>query len=137
MSLPTSTWTTTAVEAASTFLRDSLQHIEQRATASDPAPTGYFDTTEFIIIPGATDDHFTQPAKTIKLTMATCKPTITPDANGYVPPGTCNAIWNYYPSFYAAAVFAGLFFLLIVVHIWLAARHKKVRTSSGWILKKE
>ncbi|KAK1960761.1 RTA1 domain-containing protein [Colletotrichum sublineola] len=65
------------------------------------------------------------PAKTIDIAIPTCIQTIKPDANGYIPPGECGAIWNYYPSFVAAVVFALLFALLTVVHIWQAAKHKK------------
>ncbi|KAK2037404.1 RTA1 domain-containing protein [Colletotrichum somersetense] len=69
--------------------------------------------------------HVNIPAKTIDIAIPTCIQTIKPDSNGYVPPGECGAIWNYYPSFIAAVVFTGLFALLTVIHIWQAARHKK------------
>ncbi|EFQ29049.1 RTA1 domain-containing protein [Colletotrichum graminicola] len=69
--------------------------------------------------------HVNIPAKTIEIAIPTCIQTIKPDVNGYVPPGECGAIWNYYPSFVAAAVFAVLFALLTAVHIWQTAKHKK------------
>jgi hypothetical protein len=40
----------------------------------------------------------------------------TPDANGYVPDGSCNSYYNFYPSFGANLAFAVLFFLSFVVH---------------------
>lgn len=93
-------------------------------------PTGDFITTKFITIPGVTDSHVTVPAKTITLALPTCVQTIEPDANGYVPPGSCGALWNYYPSFAAAIAFAVVFGVLTAVHIWQAARYKKVRKSA-------
>lgn len=99
------------------------------SSAASAVPTGNFITTKHIIIPGVTNSHVNIPAKTIDLALPTCIQTIEPDANGYVPPGECGAIWNYYPSFAAAMVFAVLFGALTAIHIWQAARHKKVRMS--------
>ncbi|KAK2798714.1 hypothetical protein FQN50_008752 [Emmonsiellopsis sp. PD_5] len=45
-----------------------------------------------------------------------CKETIKPDKNGYVPPGTCNAYYNYYPSFGAAIAASALFGVLLLAH---------------------
>ncbi|KAK6206988.1 RTA1 domain-containing protein [Colletotrichum tabaci] len=95
------------------------------SSAASAVPTGNFITTKHIIIPGVTNSHVNIPAKTIDLALPTCIQTIEPDANGYVPPGECGAIWNYYPSFAAAMVFAVLFGALTAIHIWQAARHKK------------
>lgn len=96
-----------------------------------PSPTlaadGTFLTTEHIILDGVTNSHLTIPAKTINIVRPTCIQTLTPDENGHLPPGTCNAIWNYYPSFNAAVVFAVLFALVMAVHVWQAVRYKKVR----------
>ena len=89
------------------------------------APDGTYISTEHITVGGVTNDHITIPAQTIDIPIQTCIQTITPDANGYVPPGTCGAIWDYYPSFVAAAIFAVLFGTLTFVHIWQAARYKK------------
>ncbi|KAH6995832.1 RTA1 like protein-domain-containing protein [Ilyonectria sp. MPI-CAGE-AT-0026] len=97
--------------------------VEKATTTA--APTGYYTTTQTVIIDGVTNSHVTIPAKTILLTLPTCHQTLKPDKNGYLPPGTCNAIWNYYPSFAAALVFAGLFATMTAVHIWQAARYKK------------
>ncbi|GKT43617.1 putative lipid transporter atnI [Colletotrichum spaethianum] len=94
------------------------------------SPTGDFITTKHITIPGVTNGYVNIPAKTIEIAIPTCIQTIEPDANGYVPPGECGAIWNYYPSFVAALVFAVLFGLLTAVHIWQAAKHKKVRVNA-------
>jgi hypothetical protein len=93
-------------------------------------PTGTFMTTLRNIEPGVTNDHVTIPANTIDIVIPTCIQTIIPDANGYVPPGTCGALWEYYPSFIAAVVFAALFTALTIVHIWQAVHYKKVSTSS-------
>lgn len=103
--------------------------VEKATTTA--APTGYYTTTQTVIIDGVTNSQVTIPAKTILLTLPTCHQTLKPDKNGYLPPGTCNAIWNYYPSFAAALVFAGLFAIMTAVHIWQAARYKKVRMLNG------
>lgn len=90
-------------------------------------PDGYYTSTDHITIQGVTNDHVTVAGQTIDIPIATCVQTITPDANGYVPPGTCGAIWDYYPSFSAAAVFAVLFGILTLVHLWQAVSSGKVR----------
>lgn len=93
------------------------------------APEGWFTTTKNIAtIGGTTEKYFTQPAKTIQIVIPTCVQTHEPDENGYLPPGTCNANWNYYPSFSAAAAFAVLFAVVTGMHVWQAARYKKVRS---------
>ncbi|KAJ4011511.1 hypothetical protein NW752_008514 [Fusarium irregulare] len=90
------------------------------------APEGWFTTTKNIAtIGGTTEKYFTQPAKTIQIVIPTCIQTHEPDENGYLPPGTCNANWNYYPSFSAAAAFAVLFAVVTGMHVWQAARYKK------------
>lgn len=86
-----------------------------------------FTTTKLIVIDGETNSVLTIPAKTITLALPTCIQTIEPDSNGYVPPGTCGAIWNYYPSHGAAVGFTILFAVLVVIHVWMAVRYKKVR----------
>ncbi|KAJ4139553.1 hypothetical protein NW765_003456 [Fusarium oxysporum] len=105
-----------------------------RATATETAaPEGWFTTTKNIAtIGGTTDKYVTIPAKTISIVIPTCVQTLEPDENGYLPPGTCNAHWNYYPSFAAAVVFAVLFAALTGVHIWQAARYKKVHMVLGY-----
>ncbi|KAI8241160.1 putative transcriptional regulatory protein, partial [Colletotrichum sp. SAR 10_96] len=102
-----------------------LQRSVITSSTVSAIPTGDFITTKFITIPGVTDSHVTVPAKTIALALPTCVQTIEPDANGYVPPGSCGALWNYYPSFAAAIAFAVVFGVLTAVHIWQAARYKK------------
>ncbi|KIW19615.1 hypothetical protein PV08_00188 [Exophiala spinifera] len=97
-------------------------------TTSTPSTLGivYFTSTEVITINGGvTNNHVTIAPQTIQIAIPTCLQTITPDKNGYVPPGTCNALWDYYPSFGAALVFAILFGILILVHIWQAVAYKK------------
>ncbi|KAL2879730.1 hypothetical protein SGCOL_004772 [Colletotrichum sp. CLE4] len=113
-------------------LPGSLPERQDTATSSatSSSPTGDFIATQHITIPGVTNSYVTVPAKTIDIAIPTCVQTIEPDANGYIPSGECGAIWNYYPSFTAAAVFAALFGVLTVVHIWQAAKHKKVRVNA-------
>ncbi|KAG9504856.1 hypothetical protein J7337_004835 [Fusarium musae] len=102
-----------------------------RAATETAAPEGWFTTTKNIAtIGGTTDRYVTIPAKTISIVVPTCVQTLEPDENGYLPPGTCNAHWNYYPSFAAAVIFALLFAALTGVHIWQAARYKKVRVNA-------
>lgn len=102
----------------------------QGTSSITPSPStnsnGYFISTELITVTGVTNDHVTVPGKTISIAIPTCVQTTTPDANGYVPPGTCNAFWDYYPSFVAAAVFACLFGSLMLVHACQAIRTNKV-----------
>ncbi|EQB56579.1 RTA1 domain-containing protein [Colletotrichum gloeosporioides Cg-14] len=102
-----------------------LQRSVITSSTISAVPTGDFIATEFITIPGVTNSHVTVPAKTIALALPTCVQTIEPDANGYVPPGSCGALWNYYPSFAAAIAFAVVFGVLTAVHIWQTARYKK------------
>lgn len=90
-------------------------------------PDGYFITTQHITIEGVTNDHVTVAGQTIDIAIPTCIQTITPDANGYVPPGTCGAIWDYYPNFPAALIFACIFGILTMVHLWQAIANRKVR----------
>ncbi|KAF4622763.1 hypothetical protein G7Y89_g14262 [Cudoniella acicularis] len=115
----------------STVFSTPTSTLHPRDDTSSPVPTAspaqtdiYFSTTSLIIIPGVTNDHVTIPAKTITLVLPTCSQTITPDANGYVPPGTCGALYSYYPSFVAAVITTILFGCLSVAHIFLAAKWK-------------
>ncbi|ORX95210.1 RTA1 like protein-domain-containing protein [Clohesyomyces aquaticus] len=50
---------------------------------------------------------------------------VTPDKNGHVPPGACDAYYAYYPSFTIAAIFTGLFLGVTVAHIYEAFHHRK------------
>lgn len=110
----------------------SLHPHHAQRDASTPSATPavtediYFIKSQYFTIPGLTNDFDTRPAQTIMIPVPTCIPTIVPDANGYVPPGTCNAIWDYYPNFSAAVVFAALFAIVTVVHIGQAVRYRKV-----------
>lgn len=52
--------------------------------------------------------------------------TATPDAHGYVPAASCNAVWQFYPSLAAAVIFCLIFGALIVAHSVQAFRYKKV-----------
>lgn len=109
-------------------LSPSKVTLAPREDEPTAAPKSIFTTTNHITIGGVTNSHVTIPGHTIDVAIPTCKQTITPDENGYVPPGTCGAIWDYYPSFAAALTFAFLFGGLMVLHIWQAAKYKKVRT---------
>ncbi|KAI0836543.1 RTA1 like protein-domain-containing protein [Hypoxylon sp. FL0890] len=97
------------------------------AVAATPTATGVdFLTTQYVTIDGFTNDHATVPAKTIDIVIPTCIQTIKPDANGYLPPGTCNALWDYYPSFSAALAFTVIFGLLTIAHLYEAIAYRKV-----------
>jgi hypothetical protein len=90
------------------------------------------------------DPHITIDIPTIKpfslsldLPSNTCTPTVTPDANGYVPPSECNALYQYYPSFGAALAFSVLFGILMVTHFVQATVHKAgfvwvILMSAAW-----
>ncbi|RDL38767.1 uncharacterized protein BP5553_03107 [Venustampulla echinocandica] len=95
------------------------------------APTGYFMTTKYQTIDGVTQDHVTISPVTITLVIPTCIHTTTPDKNGYVPPGTCGALYNYYPSLVGATITAAVFGVLTGLHIWLAAKWK---AKYCWVL---
>lgn len=121
----------TAALAISTPFSTPTTTLPNTATTSPAASTNsvYFLTTEYITIPGVTNAHVTIPAKTIDIAIPTCIHTINPDKNGYVPPGTCGALYDYYPSFAAAIVVAILFGILTIAHITQAAVYKKVSSS--------
>ena len=105
----------------------SPTHILPRSTTETASiPTGYFETTRHIILPGVTDAYRTQADKTIDIVVPTCIKTITPDKNGYVPPGTCGSLYNYYPSFISAVVFSVVFGTLTIGHIAQASMLKSV-----------
>lgn len=102
-------------------------------TVPTSVPTGDFTTTNYITIDGVTNSHVTLPAQTIELVLPTCIQTIAPDENGYVPPGTCGAIWAYYPSFVVAVIFSCLFGALLLLHTWQAIKYKNVRQYSFYV----
>jgi hypothetical protein len=87
----------------------------------------YYTSTNLITIPGETNDVLTRAGQTITIAIPTCRQTAIPDSNGHVPAGSCGALWNYYPSFTAAAVFTALFIVLLAVHSWQAIAYRKVR----------
>lgn len=121
---------TVAASPAPTQTKPHQITIAARQPSTTEAPQGWFTTTQNIAtIGGTTDKYYTVPAQTIQIVIPTCVQTYEPDENGYLPPGTCNAHWNYYPNFSAAAVFAVLFAILTGAHIWQAARYKKVYSS--------
>ena len=108
----------------------TTEAVHARATTkSAPATSStgiYFITTEHITIAGHTDAYATVQPQTINIDIPTCIQTIAPDKNGFVPPGTCHAFYDYYPSFAAALVAAILFGIVTVAHISQATIYKKV-----------
>lgn len=50
---------------------------------------------------------------------------MTPQKNGYVPVEACNALWAYSPSFPLALLFATLFGLLTLAHLFFAILFRK------------
>ncbi|KAL7622595.1 hypothetical protein AAE478_008105 [Parahypoxylon ruwenzoriense] len=119
----------TPVLASEDIVTKTFQQALRQATevvTSAPTTTAVdILTTQHITIDGFTNDYATVPAKTINIAIPTCIQTIEPDSNGYLPPGTCNALWNYYPSFSAALAFTLLFGLLMFLHLYQAVAYKK------------
>lgn len=126
MAMPTPTPT-------SETLINYFHGVVRQATAvvtNTPTATGVdFMTTQHITIEGFTNGHATIPAKTIDIVLPTCIQNIEPDANGHLPPGTCHALWNYYPSFSAALAFTVIFGILTLAHLYQAIAHRKVGYS--------
>lgn len=83
-----------------------------------------------VVIPSITIKQFTftKPKFSLSLNLPTptCTQTISPDKNGWVPAGTCNSFWNYYPSFSAAVATAVVFGLITAVHVGQAIYFKNV-----------
>ncbi|KAJ7307799.1 RTA1 domain protein [Mycena albidolilacea] len=94
-------------------------------------PTGVFLTTKFLTVAGHTDAHATVPGHTIALVLPTCIQTEIPDKNGFVPPGTCHALYDFYPSFAAAVLFSLLFGVVTALHIAQAVKYK---TTFCWVI---
>jgi hypothetical protein len=113
--------------ALSTTFSAPTPTLTPRDTPTDSTSAIEFMTVDYITLPGVTNDHVTLAPQTISIAIPTCIQTITPDKNGYVPPGTCNALYNYYPSFVAALIFSCFFGMLTVAHIWQAAYFKTVQ----------
>ncbi|KAI2617841.1 RTA1 like protein-domain-containing protein [Hypoxylon sp. NC1633] len=118
--------TPTPVLTSESLITTLREAIRQAAVTSAPTATGVdILTTQHVTIDGFTNDHATVPAKTIHIVLPTCIQTIEPDANGYLPPGTCHALWDYYPSFSAALAFTVLFGLLTLAHLYQAIAYRK------------
>ncbi|RYP51465.1 hypothetical protein DL769_010813 [Monosporascus sp. CRB-8-3] len=114
-----------AFPTPTTTLQHAIRQASSTVTNAPATSPVYFLTSQYVTIPGVTNEHVTLPDKTITMVLPTCIQTIEPDANGYLPPGTCHAIWNYYPSFSGSLVFLLLFGLLTIAHIYQAAVYKK------------
>jgi hypothetical protein len=67
----------------------------------------------------------------LDLPTPTCTQTIVPDKNGYLPPGTCNSLYNFYPSFTAAVIMTAVFGILSFAHIVQAIMFK---TGFCWVV---
>lgn len=115
-----------AAESVTRTFQAAIRQVTASITSASTATGVDFLTTKYITIEGFTNDHATVPAKTVNFAVPTCIQTIEPDANGYLPPGTCNALWDYYPSFSAAVAFTVLFGLLTLAHLYQAIAHRKV-----------
>ncbi|KAJ4858028.1 RTA1 like protein domain-containing protein [Trichoderma breve] len=124
---PSPTITTTICPTSSTISPNLDLRVREQVALTTVAVDDIdsFTTTILNIIPGKTDSYVTIHPQTIAIAIPTCHQTITPDHNGYVPPGTCGAIWTYYPAFKAAVAFAVIFALLLGVHLWQAIIYKK------------
>lgn len=68
------------------------------------------------------------PSLSLNLPTQTCTPGFssyaTPGANGYVPAGSCNAMWAYFPNFAAAVAFSVLFGALTLAHLCQAVQYR-------------
>ncbi|KAF4153602.1 hypothetical protein CNMCM6069_000617 [Aspergillus lentulus] len=92
-------------------------YVERRGTET----TIDYDPHITIEVPKITIEPF---SLSLDLPSDTCTPTITPDANGWVPATECNALYSYYPSFGAAIAFSVLFGVLMVTHFVQATVYK-------------
>lgn len=106
--------------------RDTTLSASPSPTAPPTNTAEYYLSTKLVTIPGFTNDHATKEAQTITIAIPTCSKTITPDKNGYVPPGSCGALYRYYPSFAAALAASIAFGSLTIAHTILAAKYKTV-----------
>lgn len=136
---PSPTITTTIRLTSSTISTNLDPRVREQVALTTAAVDDIdsFTTTILNIIPGMTDSYVTIHPQTIAIAIPTCHQTITPDHNGYVPPGTCGAIWTYYPAFKAAVAFTVMFALLLGVHLWQAIIYKKVRKSCHFLMTEE
>lgn len=119
--LSTTTSHTNTIATPTILQRDATTTASR--TSTSPV---YFLTTNYVTIPGVTNPHVTIPAKTVSFAVPTCIQTLTPDKKGYLPPGTCNALYDYYPSSASALAFAAIFGILTLAHIIQAVFYKKV-----------
>lgn len=67
------------------------------------------------------------PSLSLDLPVQTCTPGhstyATPGVDGYVPAGSCNAMWVYFPNFAAAVAFSVLFGVLTLAHLGQAVQY--------------
>jgi hypothetical protein len=94
------------------------------------APDQYY-TPSSLVLPTLSLNLPTLSSLSLDLPTPTCTRTVQPDKNGYLPPGTCDALYNYYPSFNAAVVMAVIFGIISVIHIAQAAISK---TPFCWVV---
>ncbi|RYP48180.1 hypothetical protein DL768_005880 [Monosporascus sp. mg162] len=114
-----------AFPTPTTTLQHAIRQVSSTVTSAPTTSPVYFLASQYVTVPGVTNEHVTVPDKTITMILPTCIQTTEPDANGYLPPGTCHAIWNYYPSFSGSLIFLLLFGLLTIAHVYQAAIYKK------------
>ena len=105
-------------------------HLPRQATPTHDVSVVQI-TVPAITHPADAGPSVSQASRTIAITIPTCTMTAVPDQTGHVPPGTCHAYYDYYPSFSAALLFAILFGLLTALHITQAALYKK---SFCWVI---
>jgi hypothetical protein len=110
--------------------------LPQHIPVSSPLPTPTPLLALRAAAPSFTGVHITpfslsRVSVSLHLPSSTCTQTIKPDKNGYVPPGTCGALWEYYPSFGAAILFSVIFGMLLIAHIAQAIHYKK---SFCWVI---
>ncbi|RHZ52984.1 RTA1 domain-containing protein [Aspergillus thermomutatus] len=94
-----------------------IARVQRRATET----TNDYDPHITIDVPKISIKPF---SLSLDLPSNTCTPTVTPDANGWVPATECNALYQYYPSFGAAIAFSVLFGVLMITHFVQATVYK-------------
>ncbi|KAH4041465.1 hypothetical protein HBI24_011880 [Parastagonospora nodorum] len=75
------------------------------------------------------------PSISLDLPVETCTPGhssyATPGVDGHVPADACNALWVYFPNFAAAIAFSVLFGILVIAHVFQAAKY---RNGFCWVI---
>lgn len=106
----------------------------QTSLFSSPKPTAALEpraAAPDVSIPPVSIRPVSIPPLSLDLPAPICTPTIAPGKDGYLPPGSCGALWNYFPSFVAAVAFSALFGVLFIAHLGQALHH---RTVFAWVI---